>query len=201
MIDLPSVYGDLGRPFSFAELERDYRDALRRGEPDLPEGDPGTRPISLLATAIPRLNTATIAAYVIEVFPAVQDSPEGDALHEQMLDTFERTSTGALLRCHLALDAELSATGDELPDPDNDVEDWFPLLFEEAQSVLPSLKRRQDETPLHGAAQEATIWLANAIDLIDAHDDNRIHALTDCLARLLALTMFATVAHHHFPRA
>ena len=197
MIDLPSVYGDLARPFTLEQLERGYRDALRRGEPDLPPGDPGTRPIGLLATAIPRLNSATIAAYVIEVFPSVQDSPEGDALHEQMLDILERTSTGALLRCHLALDAELTATGHDLADPDNAVEDWLPLAFEEAQSVLPSLKRRQDDQAVHGVAQEATIWLANSIDLIDAHDDHRIHALTDTLARLLTLTMFADTAHRH----
>jgi hypothetical protein len=201
VIDLPSVYGDLARPFDVEQLEREYRDALRRGEADLPPGDPGTRPLGLLASAIPRLNAATIAAYVIEVFPAVADSPEGDALHDQRLNTFEHVTTGALLRCHLAMDAELTRSDHGTDADAEQVEDWFPLLFEEAQSILPTFQGRREDQPLHGVAEDATVWLANAIDLIDARDDNRIHVLSDCLARLLAMTIFATAARRHFPGA
>jgi hypothetical protein len=167
MIDLPALYGDLLRAFSQDEFDRFYHDALRRGERDLPEGDPGMRPIALLVTAIPRINSATVAAYGLHILPRHGPaSPEDDALDQQMLEILEEASTGALLRCHLALDAELAATGHELPDPDNHVEDWLPLAFDAIGPLLRELAADDSELEMHVLAQDAIRWLANAIDLL-----------------------------------
>ena len=200
MIDLPSVYGDLLRDFPKDELERFYRDALRRGERDLPEGDPGLRPITLLTTAIPRINSASIAAYAIHILPRRDPSPEGDALDEQTLGIVEEASTGALLRCHLAMDAELTASAAELPAGDEDTDAWLPLVFEPVNGLLAELADENNELAMHGLAQDAIRWLANSIDLLDQHDPQRVEAITETLARLLPLTMFATSASRHFPR-
>jgi hypothetical protein len=197
VIDLPSVYGDLLRDFPQDELERFYRDALRSGERDLPQGDPGLRPMALLATAIPRINSASIAAYAIHILPRRDPTPEGDALDEQMLGILEQASTGALLRCHLAMDAELTASAPELPAGDDDTDVWLPLVFEPVNGLLAELADERNELALHGLAQDAIRWLGNSIDLLDRHDPQRVEAITDTLARLLPLTMFAQLARRH----
>ena len=199
MIDLAAVYGDLSHPWSPEELDRFYRDALRRGERDLPEGDPGLRPITLLITAIPRINSASIGAYAIHILPRDQPSPEGDALDEQMLGIVEEASTGALLRCHLAMDAELTASAAELPPGDGDADAWLPLVFEPVNGLLGELADENNELAMHGLAQDAIRWLANSIDLVDQRDPQRVEAITDTLARLLPLTIFAACARRHFP--
>jgi hypothetical protein len=201
VIDLPAVYGDLLRDFPQEELERFYRDALRRGERDLPQGDPGLRPMALLATAIPRINSASIAAYAIHILPRRNPTPEGDALDEQMLGILEEASTGALLRCHLAMDAELTASAAELTSGDEDTDAWLPVVFEPVNGLLAELADENNELEMHALAQDATRWLANSIDLLDQRHPQRVEAITDTLARLLPLTMFAHYASGHFPRA
>ena len=196
MIDLPAVYRDLARSSAPDELERLYRDALRRGEPDLPDGDPGTRPIGLLADAMPGLAGLRVAVYAIHVLPHADDSPEGDALHREMLDLVDRASAGALLRCHLAMDAELTASRRELPAGEEITDDWLPIVFESADSVLHQLTH--DAESIEGIAEDVIGWLAHSIQLLDEHDPNRVQAITDALARLLALCMFAQTARRHF---
>ena len=195
MIDLAAVHSDLRGDFPAERLQRLYRDALRRGEPDLPAGDPGTRPIGLLVTAIPRVSSATVAAYAIEVLPRGEPSRRGDELDEQMLDVVDSASAGALLRCHLAMDAELSASADELPPGDEQPDAWLGLVFESVPGLLGELAGDGDGLELHALAQDAIRWLANAIDLLDRRDPQRIEAITEVLARLLPLAMFV-----HFAR-
>jgi hypothetical protein len=70
-----------------------YRDALRRGERDLPQGDPGPRPMGLLVSATTRINSATVGAYALHIIPRRHPSPEGDALDHHMLAILEEAST------------------------------------------------------------------------------------------------------------
>jgi hypothetical protein len=114
-----------------------------------------------------------------------------------VLGILEEASTGALLRCHLAMDAELTASAPELPAGDDDPGAWLPLVFEPVNGLLAELADEHNELAIHGLAQDAIRWLANSIDLLDRHDPQRVEAITDTLARLLPLTMFAQLARRH----
>jgi hypothetical protein len=196
VIDLPAVYRDLLRPWSPDELKPFYANALRRGERELPAEDPGIRPLGLLATAIPRLNSLVVAAYAIHlVSPSL--APEATALHADMLKVAGSASAGGLLRCHLALVAELAASADELPAGDETAEAWRPVVFDNADAALAGLALTQEPPPAYALAQDAAIWIARAIELIDQHHPDRIAALTEALARLLAISVFAEIASAH----
>jgi hypothetical protein len=199
VIDLPAVYGDLLRDHRPEELEGFYRDALRRGERDLREGDAGLRPMGLMVTAITRINSATLGAYALHIIPRRHPSPEGDALDEHMLAILEEASTGALLRCHLAMDAELTH-GTKPPDSD-EADAWLPLVFGPVNRLIAELADEHHELAIHALAQDAMRWLSNSIDLLDENHPERVEAITDTLARLLPLTMFAHLARRHFADA
>jgi hypothetical protein len=196
MIDLPAVYRDLLRPWSPGELEPFYATALRGGERDLPAEDPGTRPLALLATTIPRLNSLVVAIYAIHVVtPSL--APEASALHTDMLEVARRACAGGLLRCHLALAAELAASPDELPAGDETGDAWRPVILDNADAALAGLDPSDEPPPAYTLAQDAAIWVARAIELIDQQHPDRIHALTETLARLLATCVFADLAATH----
>jgi hypothetical protein len=196
VIDLGVVYRELLRPWSPEELEPLYSAALRRGERELPAAGPGIRPLGLLATAIPALNNLTVAAYAIHlVTPSL--APEATALHARMLEIAASTSSGSLLRCHLALAAELQDSADELPAGDETADAWRPIVFDNADSLLAALEPTQEPPPAYALAQDAAIWVARAIQLIDEHHPDRLAALTEAIARLLTITVFAQLASAH----
>ena len=81
MITPNSVYRQLARPWPAGELAERYQAAYERGAGDLPAGEePPERPITLLATAIPRLISLAVAANVLHVLPTVtHDAPMSPA--------------------------------------------------------------------------------------------------------------------------
>jgi hypothetical protein len=196
VIDLPAVYRDLLRPWSPDELEPFYAKTLRRGERDLPAEDPGTRPLALLATTIPRLNSLVVAIYAMHVVtPSL--APEASALHTDMLEVARNAAAGGLLRCHLALAAELAASTDELSAGDETADAWRPVIVDNADAALAGLDATDEPPPAYALAQDAAIWVARAIELIDQQHPDRIHALTEALARLLVVSVFADLAATH----
>jgi len=197
VINLPTVYRDLLRPWPPSELEPFYATALRRGEHDLPKA-PGTRPLGLLATAIPRLNSLVVAVYAIHVVtPSL--APEATALHTTMLDITRSASAGGLLGCHLALTAELAACADELPAGDETADAWLPVILDNADAALAAMGPTDEPPPAYALAQDAASWVARAIELIDQQHPDRIGALTEALARLLAISVFAELAATRTP--
>lgn len=106
-------------------------------------------------------------------------------------------SAGSLLRCHLALAAELEASAHELPAGDETADAWRPVIFDNTDTALAALEPTQEPPPAYELAQDATIWIARAIDLIDQHHPDRIAALTQAIARLLAITAFTQLASAH----
>ena len=71
LISLDAVYRQLARPWPDDELAERYHAAYKRGADDLPAGEePPERPITLLATAIPRLISLAVAANVLHLLPA-----------------------------------------------------------------------------------------------------------------------------------
>ena len=70
VLSLDAVYRQLARPWPDDELAERYHAAYERGAGDLPAGEePPERPITLLATAIPRLISLAVAANVLHLLP------------------------------------------------------------------------------------------------------------------------------------
>ena len=110
LTNLEAVYRQLARPWSADELAGRYHAAYERGAGDLPAGEePPDRPITLLATAIPRLISLAVAANVLHLLPTSTD--DGAVVAEELIATIDATATGALHRCHLALQSDGESRG------------------------------------------------------------------------------------------
>ena len=94
MISLDAVYRQLARPWREEEIAERYHAAYKRGADDLPAGEPPPdRPITLLATALPRLISLAVAANVLHLLP----TSTRDALDvaEELIATIDTTATGS----------------------------------------------------------------------------------------------------------
>ncbi len=105
LISLDAVYRQLARPWPDDELAERYHAAYKRGADDLPAGEePPERPITLLATAIPRLISLAVAANVLHLLPtSTRDAVD---VAEELIATIDTTATGSPHRCHLALQSD-----------------------------------------------------------------------------------------------
>jgi hypothetical protein len=155
-------------------------------------------PARLQTASDPAYRATALSASQLRIIPRRHPSREGDALDEQMLAILEQAGTGALLRCHPAMDAELTHSADEPPAGDHDTDAWLPLVCEPVNGLIAELA---DEHHDPSVRQDAIRWPANSIDLLNQHHPERVEAITDTLARLLRLTMFAQLARRHFQRA
>lgn len=72
------------------------------------------------------------------------------------------------------------------PAGDQTTDAWRPVIFDTAHTALAALTPTQEPPAAYALAQDAATWAARAIDLIDQHHPDRINALTEALARLLA---------------
>ena len=187
MNSLDATYRTVARSWQPDELARRYRAARLRGAGDLPPAEPPPdRPVALLATAVPRLISLAVAANVLHILPSAATGAA--ALAEEMLSTIDRTTAGSLHRCHLAL----AATGH---DADADTaEEWLPYTYEEAAHHLHALSPTADPPSLIHHAQEAGRYTAIAIGLLDRDAAKAPEAISDCLAHLLTVCVFADAA-------
>ena len=191
MTNLEAVYRQLARPWSADELDDRYYAAYERGAGDLPVGEePPERPITLLATAIPRLISLAVAANVLHVLPT--GTHDGAALAEQLIATIDAAATGSLHRCHLALQADGESRG-------YDAEEWLPLALEQAADWLEHASAAADPPPAIEHAQQAGRVAALAIGALDRDAPTVPEAITDCLAHLLFICVFADAAARSRP--
>ena len=182
---LEVVYRALARPWPVDELAERYQAAHQRGASDMPAGEtPPDRPITLLATAIPRLISLAVAANVLHILPAaILDA----ALGNDVLGTLDLTASGSLHRCHLALEAHARAQGYE-------ASEWLPLAHEQAADWLEHASAAVDPPALIDHAQQAGRYAAVAIGSLDRNAPNAPEAITDTLAHLLTVCVFADAA-------
>ena len=187
MNSLDAAYRDLARRWRPDELAERYRAAYLRGASDLPPGEPPPdRPVALLATAVPRLISLVVAANVLHILPTAATGPA--ALADELLSTIDQTAAGSLRRCHIAL----GATG---PDAGADTaEEWLPYICDEAAHHLRALSPTADPPSLIEHAQEAGRYTAIAIGLLDGDASMAPETISDCLARLLTVCVFADAA-------
>jgi hypothetical protein len=185
VIDLSQTYHRLGRPWTHDELAVRYAAANRRGEQLLTEA-PHTapdRPITLLATAIPSAATLSVAIHLVHALP------EGarTKLAAELLGTAETNAADALHRCHRALELDGVAHG-------YIAEEWLPVIYDGAAPLLESSQLDQEPPSLVRQTQEAVRWLSSSIACLDEDSREAPAALTDTLARLLVVCVFADTA-------
>jgi len=186
VLSLDAVYRQLARPWPDDELAERYHAAHQRGADDLPAGeDPPERPITLLATAIPRLISLAVAANVRHLLPT--STQDGAAVAEELITTIDTTATGSLHRCHLALQSDGESRGYQ---PD----EWLPLAYEQAADWLEHAPAATDPPALIDHAQQAGRYAAVAIGSLDRDAPNSPEAITDTLAHLLTVCVFADAA-------
>ena len=191
MIDPGAVYRQLARPWPADELADRYHAAYERGAGDLPVGEePPERPITRLATAIPRLISLAVAANVLHLLPT--STHDGAALAEELIRTIDATATGSLHRCHLALQSDGESRG-------YDADEWLPLAFEQAADWLEHASAAADPPPAIEHAQQSGLFAALAIGSLDRDARSVPEAITDCLAHLLFTCVFADTAAYSRP--
>lgn len=184
MIDLDDTYRRLARPWTHTELAAHYRAAEDRGAgfSGTPQDDL-TRPIGLLATAIPPAATLNVAIHVLHVLP----HGTKDDIAQDLLASAATNAANALHRCHraLALDGERH---------DYEAEAWLATVWDVAVPPLRSARRDQDPPTVVQQAQEAISWLSRAILELDRDSAETATALAEALSRLLVLCVFANDA-------
>jgi len=186
LISLDAVYRQLARPWAADELAEPYQAAYERGAADLPAGEePPGRPITLLATAIPRLISLAVAANVLHLLPPA--TQRGADVVGELIATIDATATGSLHRCHLALQSDGESRG-------YDAEEWLPLAYEQAADWLQHASPTAEPPPLIEHAQQAGRFASLAISSLDRDAPSVPEAIADCLAHLLFACMFAVAA-------
>jgi hypothetical protein len=184
VIDLEDTYRRLAHPWSRDELAACYHTAGRRGAEGLdPEHDRITRPIALLATAIPRAATLSVAIHMLHALPPQARGTVG----QELVDTAEKNAADALRRSHQALELDGRARG-YTPD------EFLPIVYDTAGALLESADPSEDPPTFVEQTQEAISWLSRAVVELGQDSAEASTALTDTLACLLTVWVFADAA-------
>jgi hypothetical protein len=179
--DLVAVYASVARSWSETELADCYRSACERGAADMPDQDaPPASPITLLATAVPRLISLAAAAHLLHALP---DTRRDAGLGGELLASIDRTSAGGLHRCHLALLADVRSRAE-------DANEWLPLTYDQAADWLEHASPTTDPPSLVEHAEQAGRYAALAIGSLDADTPQATEAIADALAHLLFVRAF-----------
>jgi hypothetical protein len=188
VIHLSETYRHLGHVWTHEELAVRYSAAERRGEQLLSESTNPIpeRPIALLATAIPSATTLSVAIHLVHAIP----ESAGAKLADELLDTAETNAADALHRVHRALELDGQAH-------DYTADEWLPVIYDAAAPLLGSARLDRDPPSVVLQTQEAVCWLSSSIACADGDSRETPAALTDTLARLLVVCVFADVARRY----
>ena len=108
----------------------------------------------------------------------------------ELLDTAETNAADALHRCHRALELDGHAH-------DYTVDEWLPVIYDAAAPLLESSRLDRIRRRSSVQTQEAVRWLSSSIACLDEDSRETPAALTDTLARLLVVCVFADAARTH----
>jgi hypothetical protein len=184
VIDLDGTYRRLAHRWSADQLAARYDDAYERGAEGLSsEHDDPTRPIAVLATAIPRAATMSVAIHMLHALP----TGTGGSVARQLVDTAEKNAAGAIRRCHRVLELDGAARG-------YSAQEWLPLVYDTAAPLLESARLNEERPTVVQHTQEAIGWLARAVVELDQNSPEASTTLTETLACLLTVWVFADAA-------
>ena len=186
MRTLRDTYEQIARPWTNGELAKRFDEAGRHAEQASPSGDDdrAQSPIAALASAVPALAALDVAIHVIHALPEAVDQ----GLLDDLLLTAEKNAATAIQRSHRALELDGVAHGYA-------AEEWLPAVYEIADRLLSSARLDREPPSLVEEANAAVRWLSQAIVDLDQDAPDATAALVDGLGRLLALGVFAAVAH------
>ncbi len=181
---MDDTYHRLARPWPRDLLAAHYRAAERDGLQltQSAHADP-SGPVGVAAAAIPLSASASVAIHLVHALP----QSAGVDLAEQLLETAERHTAGAIARCRdaIRLDAEAHCYT---------AEEWQPIIFDITASLLESARLNDEPPTIVKHLQDAISWLSRAV--VELHEDSSEAptALAETLARLLAVWVFADAA-------
>ena len=181
-----ATYEQIARPWTHEELAKRFDDARRHAEQASPSDHDARAqsPVAVLASAVPALAALNVAIHVIHGLPDAVDQ----GLLDHLLLSAEKNAATAFQRSHRALELDGVAHG-------YTAEEWLPAVYEIADQLLRSARLDREPPSLVGEAGAAVRWLSQAIVDLDQDAPDTTAALVDGLGRLLALGVFAAVAH------
>jgi hypothetical protein len=184
MTDLDDTYQRLARRWTHEQLAARYRDVEHRGAAaDDARPDVASRPIALVAAAIPPAAAMSVAVHVLHVLPG---GARGGAF-EGLTVTAENSAAGALHQAHRALELDGQRQG-------YTTGEWLPTIYDIAAGLLESARANDDPPTLVGAAQDSISWLSQAVLELDQGSPEAPGTLAEALARLLTVSAFAVEA-------
>ncbi len=186
MIDLNATYQQLARPWTNEQVAARYQQMANRhgeGSHEEPDEERLSRPIAVLASAIPSAASLSVAIHVLHVLPATARGQ----LAEQLVDTAEENAADVLQRCHRALELDGQ-------DHDYTADVWLPVVYDTAVQLLESARVHQELPSVVQHTQDAISWLARAIVDLDQGAPETAEAIADALGRVLVGYVFAAVA-------
>jgi hypothetical protein len=161
-----------------------YRDAEHRGaEPDEDAADDSAQAVSLVAAAIAPAATTSVALHVLHALP---ESAAGE-LPQQLLATASRNTAAAVHRCHLALKQDGAAHGYA-------AEEWLPVICDIAAGGVHSARLDEEPPTVVAQAQNAIAWLSHTVVQLHEESAEAANTLSEALARLLVVWVFAELA-------
>lgn len=181
-----ATYEQIARPWTHEELANRFDEARRHVEKASPSDhdDQARSPVAALASAVPALAALDVAIHVIHALPDAVDR----GLLDDLLLSAEKNAATAFQRSHKALELDGVAHG-------YTAEEWLPAVYEIADRLLRSARMDREPPSLVGEANAAVAWLSQAIVDLDHDAPDTTAALVDGLGRMLALGVFAAVAH------
>jgi hypothetical protein len=189
--DLDDIYRRLATPRTRQDLAGDYRAALWQSRISAAGSAPElTRPIRLLAAAIPRSAAVNTAIHTLHALP---NDVEGE-LPRQLLEIAQRNGADALGGCHRALELDRA-------DHRYQAEEWLPTVYDIAGPLLQSARLDIEPPTLVQITQEAISWVSRAIAELDEGSEEAPTSLAETLARQLAVWTFTDAALRHRPSA
>ena len=159
-----------------------------RGASDLPPGEqPPDRPLALLATAVPRLISLAVAANVLHILPTAATR----CARRSPTSCSQQSTRPPPAACTAATSRSTPAVRTPAPTrPRN----GCPTSTTRRRITCTLSRRQPTRPPLVQHAQEAGRYTAIAIGALDRDARMAPEAISDCLAHLLTVCVFAEAA-------
>ncbi len=137
----------------------------------------------MLATVLPPAATLDVAVYVLHMLSA---TTHGD-LARRLVDNTKQSAAAALHRCHRALELDGAAHS-------YTAEEWLPVVCNRTAELLKSARLNEEPPTMVREAQDVVSWLSCALIELDQDSAETANAVSEALARLLAVSVFAETA-------
>jgi flagellar biosynthesis regulator FlaF len=184
MNHLDEIYKRLARDWPSEELAARYASARDHGARAIKNRRPAVgRALPMVASALPPAATLDVAVYVLHMLSTTTD----DDVARRLVDNAQQSAAAALHRCHRAL--ELDGANHSYT-----TEEWLPVVCDRATELLKSAHLNEEPPTIVRQAQDAISWLSRALIELDEDSAETANALSEALAGLLALWVFAETA-------